>query len=38
MFTDPTYLHFYDNESNDEEPKANRIEDPWVVDVGGLMT
>jgi hypothetical protein len=38
MFMDPTYLHFYDNEFNDEEPKANRIEDPWVVNVGGLMT
>jgi len=33
-FTNPTYLHFYD-ESNDEEPK---VEDPWVVNMGGLMT
>jgi hypothetical protein len=32
MFIDPTYLHFYDK-YNDEEPK---VEDPWVVDVGGL--
>jgi hypothetical protein len=38
MFTDLTYLHLYDDEDNDEEPKANCIEDPWVVDVGGLMT
>jgi hypothetical protein len=34
MIIDPIYLHFYDK-SNDEEPK---VEDPWVVDVGGLMT
>ncbi len=38
MFYGPTYLHLYDNESNDEEPKANHIEDSWVVDVGELMT
>jgi hypothetical protein len=38
MFTDPTYLHLYDNEFNDEEPKANCIENPWVVNVGGLIT
>jgi hypothetical protein len=34
MFTNPTYLHFYDK-SNDGEL---RVEDPWVVDVGGFMT
>ncbi len=34
MFTNPTYLQFYD-EFNDEEPK---VEDPWVVDMGELMT
>jgi hypothetical protein len=38
MFVDPTYLHLYDNESNNEEPNENDIEEPWVVNMGGLLT
>jgi hypothetical protein len=34
MFVDPTYLHIYDNESDDE--KADE-ENPWVVDMCKLM-
>ncbi len=30
MFVDPTYLHLYDNESNNEEPNEDDIEEPWV--------
>jgi len=33
MFTDPTYLHIYDNEEADE----NHSEKPWVVDMCELM-
>ncbi len=33
-----TYLHLYDNESNDEEPNEDDIEEPWVVNMGGLLT
>jgi hypothetical protein len=38
MFANPTYLHLNDNESNDEEPNENDIEEPWVVNMGGLLT
>jgi hypothetical protein len=32
MFMDPTYLHIYDNESNDEKANKNHSEEPWVCD------
>jgi hypothetical protein len=38
MFANPTYLHLNDNESNDEEPNESDIEEPWVVNMGGLLT
>jgi len=38
MFVEPTYLHIYNNESNDEEVDENHSEKPWVVDMSGLMT
>jgi hypothetical protein len=38
IFANPTYLHLYDNESNDEEPNEDDIEEPWVVNMGGLLT
>jgi len=38
MFVDPTYLHIYDNEYDDEEANENHFEKPWVVDMCGLMT
>jgi hypothetical protein len=31
-------LHIYDNKSNDEEANEDRFEEPWVVDMRGLMT
>jgi hypothetical protein len=37
MFADLTYLHIYDNESNDEEAKEDHFEKPWVVDMCELM-
>ncbi len=37
MFIDPTYLHIYDNESNDEKVDENHFEKPWVVDTCELM-
>jgi hypothetical protein len=38
MFADATYLHIYDNESDDEEANENHFEEPWVVDMCKLMT
>jgi len=38
MFVDPTYLHIYDNESNDEKADEDHCEEPWVVDMYKLMT
>ncbi len=38
MVANLTYLHLYDNESNDEEPNEDDIEEPWVVNMGGLLT
>jgi hypothetical protein len=38
MFVDLTFLHIYDNESNNEEVNENHYEEPWVVDMCGLMT
>jgi len=37
MFTNPTYLHIYDNESDDEEADEDHSEKPWVVDMCELM-
>jgi hypothetical protein len=37
MFATPTYLHIYDNESNDEEANENHYEEPWVVEMCELM-
>jgi hypothetical protein len=37
MFVDPTYLHIYDNESNDEDANEDHSEKPWVVDMCELM-
>ncbi len=38
MFMDFTYLHIYDDEFNDEEADEDHFEEPWVVDVCGLVT
>jgi len=38
MFADPTYLHIYDNEFDDEKADENHFEKPWVVDMCRLMT
>jgi hypothetical protein len=38
MFVDLTYLHIYDNESNDEEVDENHFEEPWIVDMCEFMT
>jgi hypothetical protein len=38
MFADLTYLHIYDNEYADEEVDEDHLEEPWVVDMCGLMT
>ncbi len=37
MFADPTYLHIYDNESDDEKADEDDSEKPWVVDMCELM-
>ncbi len=37
MFANPTYLHIYDNESDDEEADEDHYEKPWVVDMCELM-
>jgi len=37
MFADPTYLHIYDNEFDDEEADENHSEKPWVVDMCEFM-
>jgi len=37
MFADPTYLHIYDNEFDDEEGDEDHFEKPWVVDMHELM-
>ncbi len=38
MFVNLTYLHLYNNESNDEELDEDDIEKPWVVNMGQLLT
>jgi hypothetical protein len=38
MFAILTYLHIYDNESDDEEANENHFEEPWVVDMCECMT
>jgi len=37
MFANLTYLHIYDNESDDEKANENHVEKPWVVDMCELM-
>jgi len=37
MFADLSYLHVYDNEYDDEEADEDHYEEPWVVDMCGLM-
>jgi hypothetical protein len=37
MFADPTYLHNYDNESNDDDANEYHFRKPWVVDMCELM-
>jgi hypothetical protein len=37
MFANLTYLHIYDNESDDEEANEDHFEKPWVVDMCKLM-
>jgi hypothetical protein len=37
MFANPTYLHIYDNESDDEEADQDHFEKPWVVHMCELM-
>jgi hypothetical protein len=37
MFADPTYLHIYDNECDDEKANEDHSEKPWVVDMCELM-
>jgi hypothetical protein len=38
MFADLSYLHLYNNESNDEKPNEDDIEEPWVVNMSELLT
>jgi hypothetical protein len=37
MFTNPTYLHIYDNKFDDEEADEDHSKKPWVVDMCELM-
>jgi hypothetical protein len=37
MFVDLTYLHIYNNESDDEEADENHYEKPWFVDMCKFM-
>ncbi len=37
MFADPTYLHIYDNESDDEKADEKHFEKLWVVNMCKLM-
>ncbi len=37
MFADPTYLHIYDNEFDDEEGNEDHSKKTWVVDMCELM-
>jgi len=37
MFANPTYLHIYDNEYDDEEVDEDHFEKPWVIDMCELM-
>jgi hypothetical protein len=38
MFANPTYLHIYDNEFDDEDTNEYHSKKPWVVDMCKLMT
>jgi hypothetical protein len=37
MFMNPTYLHIYDNEFDDEKANEDHSKKPWVVDMCELM-
>jgi hypothetical protein len=37
MFANPTYLHIYDNEFDDEKADEDHPQKPWVVDMCKLM-
>jgi hypothetical protein len=37
MFANPTYLRIYDNEFDDEKANKDHYEEPWVVNMCGLM-
>jgi hypothetical protein len=38
MFANPTYLHIYDKEFDDEKANEDHFDEPWVVDMCGFMT
>jgi hypothetical protein len=38
MFANPTYLHIYDNEYDDEETNEDHSKEPWIIDMCRLMT
>jgi hypothetical protein len=38
LFVEPTYLHIYDNESDNEKVDKDYSKEPWVVDMFRLMT
>jgi hypothetical protein len=38
MFAYPTYLHIYDNESNNDKADEDHSKESWVVDMCKLMT
>jgi len=38
MFADPTYLHIYDNEFDDEKADEDHSKEPWVVNMCEFMT
>jgi hypothetical protein len=37
MFPNPTYLHIFDNEFDDDEANEYHFEKPWVVDMCEFM-
>jgi len=37
MFANPTYLHIYDNESDEEEANEDHFEKPWIVETCELL-
>jgi len=38
IFANPTYLHIYDNEFDDEEANEDCSYEPWVADMCKFMT